>query len=123
MLYKSGVPITECTQRAHGATGNSVIADLFAGAVLSVRQGGLASDGLSTRLPAEYRDLWRIGEETGELDKTAAKVAEIAADRADLYFQEFARWFPIVIWAAIAAVLIYMIFQRASQIYDFSGVL
>jgi type IV pilus assembly protein PilC len=121
MLYQAGVPMTECTQRAQRTTGNRVVADLFAGSTLSVRQGGTASDGLSPRLPAEYRDLWRIGEETGELDKTAAKVAEIAADRADLFFREFARWLPIVVWAAIAAVMVYMIFKTASRIPSFSG--
>ena len=55
------------------------------------------------------------------MDKTAAKVAEIAADRADLFFREFARWFPVVVWAAIAAVLVYMIFKTASKIPSFSG--
>ena len=60
MLYKAGVPITECTQRANRVTGNVVMADLFAGAVLSVREGNMASDGFSPRLPAEYRDLWRL---------------------------------------------------------------
>lgn len=121
MLYKAGVPITECTQRANRVTGNLAMASLFAGAVLSVRKGSMACDGLSPRLPAEYRDLWRIGEETGELDKTVDKVAEIAADRADLFFHEFARWFPIVVWALIAVVLIIMIFKTASQIPSFSG--
>jgi type II secretory pathway component PulF len=121
MLYKAGVPITECTQRAHRATGNLVMADLFAGSVDSVQAGKMACDGFSKRLPAEYRDLWRIGEESGELDKTVDKVAEIATDRANLYFREFARWLPVVVWAAIAAVLVYMIFKTASQIPSFSG--
>ncbi len=121
MLYKAGVPITECTQRATRVTGNLVIASLFSGAIQSVRKGGTVCEGFSTRLPAEYRDLWQIGEETGELDKTASKVAEIAADRADLFFQEFARWFPIVVWAVIAMVLVYMIFKTARQIPSFSG--
>lgn len=121
MLYKAGVPITECTQRANLATGNLVMTGLFAGAVRSVHEGGLACEGFSPRLPAEYRALWRIGEESGELDKTTAKIGEIAADRADLFFNEFARWFPIAIWAAIAAVMIYMIFKMASQIPGYSG--
>ena len=121
MLYKAGVPITECTQRANLATGNLVMAGLFAGAVRSVHEGGMACEGFSPRLPTEYRALWRIGEESGELDKTAAKIGEIAADRADLFFHEFARWLPIVVWAAIAAILVYKIFKIASQIPSFSG--
>lgn len=117
MLYKAGVPITECTERATRATGNLVIANLFAGAAQSVRQGGLACEGLSPRLRAEYRDLWRIGEETGELDKTAAKVGEIAADRADLFFHEFARWMPIAVWALGAVIMVSMILRLANQVY------
>jgi type II secretory pathway component PulF len=97
------------------------VARLFAGAVVTVRAGGTACAGLSERLPAEYRDLWQIGEETGELDKMADKIAEIAADRADLFFNEFGRWFPIVVWAVIAVILICMIFKTASQIPSFSG--
>ena len=87
------------------------MAGLFAGSRASVHEGGMACEGFSPRLPAEYRHLWRIGEESGELDKTAAKIGEIAADRADLFFTLFAQWLPIVIWAAIAMVMIYMVLQ------------
>ena len=121
MLYKAGVPITECTERATRATGNRIVARLFKGGNASVRQGGMASAGFSPRLPAEYRDLWRIGEETGELDKTVDKVAEIAADRADLFFKEFARWLPIVIYFVILIVTVIMILKMARQIPSFSG--
>lgn len=118
MLYKAGVPITECTQRAQLVTGNAVVAGLFAGATISVREGALASDGLSSRLPAEYRDLWRIGEEAGELDKMADKVAEMAADRADLYFTAFASGFPKVIYFAVMAFMAVMVLYMWSHLYD-----
>jgi type IV pilus assembly protein PilC len=117
MLYQAGVPITECTQRAQLVTGNAIVADLFAGATASVREGGLASDGLSSRLPAEYRDMWRIGEEAGELDKMADKVAQMAADRADLYFTAFASGFPKVVYFAVMAFMAIMVLYGYSQIY------
>jgi type IV pilus assembly protein PilC len=118
MLYKAAVPITECTQRAHRVTGNVVVADLFAGATNSVREGALASDGLSLRLPPQYRDLFRIGEETGELDKMADKVAEISADRADLFFTAFASGFPKVIYFAVMIYMAVMVLYMWSHLYD-----
>lgn len=117
MMYKGGVPITETTTRATRATGNLIVARQFAGGIASVRNGGTTWEGFSRRLPAEYRDLWQIGEETGELDKMADKVAEIAADRADLYFTQFAFWFPWVVYAIIAGFLIVKIFRMWSEIY------
>ena len=121
LLYKAGVPIIECAQRATRATGNTFMAGLFAGGAASARQGGMVVDGFSSRLPAEYRDLWRIGEETGELDKTVDKIAEISGDRADLYFNEFGRWLAIAIEFLMMAILIVLIFLTARQIPSFSG--
>jgi len=121
MMYKGGVPIAETTSRATRATGNRIVAGQFAGGMASVRNGGMAWEGFSKRLPAEYRDLWQIGEETGELDKTVDKVAEIAADRADLYFTQFSFWFPWVVYAIIIVILAIKIFQGWSQIYGNLG--
>lgn len=121
LLYKAGVPITECARRATDVTGNSFIAGLFAGGAVSAREGGMVVDGLSSKLPAEYRDLWRTGEEIGELDKTMDKIIEISADRSDLYFTEFARWLVIAIEFLMMAILVVMIFMTASQIPSFSG--
>jgi type II secretory pathway component PulF len=117
MLYKGGVPITEATERAVRATGNTIVAGKFQGGVASVRQGGMAWEGFSRRLPTEYLQLWQIGEESGELDKTVDKIAEISADRADLRFKEFAFWLPVFIWAVIATMLIIMIFKTFAKAY------
>jgi type IV pilus assembly protein PilC len=117
MLYKAGVPITECTEKATRATGNMVVARLFEGGTASVRRGGTVSEGFSRRLPAEYLDLWRIGEESGELDKTTAKIAEIAADRADFCFVQFGDWLPKIVYFMILAILAYMVLTLGSQIY------
>jgi len=117
MLYKAGVPIAESAERACLTVGNQVVARLFAGGTASIRRGGMAWEGFSNRLPREYRDLWQIGEETGELDKTVDKIAEISSDRANLFFNEFARWLPIVIYFAIMAVIAAMVLMLATQVY------
>lgn len=117
MLYKAGIPMSESVAKANHATGNSIVARQFAGGTESVRRGGAAWEGFSERLPAEYRHLWQIGEETGELDQTTDKIAEIAADRADLMFTEFSRWLPRVVYFIIMAVLAVMILTMAGQVY------
>jgi type II secretory pathway component PulF len=109
--------MAESTAKATLATGNYFVERLFAGAQDSVRQGGAAWEGLSQRLPAEYRHLWQIGEETGELDQTTSKIVEIATDRADLMFTEFSIWLPRVVYFIILAVLAVMILGLASQVY------
>ena len=116
MMYGAGVPIVETTERATRATGNLIIARLFAGGTASVRAGGMSWEGFSERLPTEYRQLWQIGEESGELDRIANKVGEISGDRADLLFTEFSKWLPRVVYAIIAGVMIYMILQLAGQV-------
>jgi type II secretory pathway component PulF len=118
MMYAAGVPVTEVTERATRATGNAIIAGLFAGGAASVRAGGLAWEGYSKRLLPQYLHLFQIGEESGELDKTTEKIAEIAGDRADLYFTAFARWLPIFVYMAIMAVLIIMIFRLFVRTYS-----
>jgi type II secretory pathway component PulF len=117
MLYKAGVPISECTERATRATGNAVVAQLFAGGAASVRQGGTIWEGLSKRLPAEYLHLWQIGEEAGELDKTVDRIAAAAQDRADRYFALFAQWLPRVIYFAIMGIVAYMVLRIGTQVY------
>jgi len=117
MLYKAGVPVTETVQRALRATGNVVVAKLFAGGVRSARNGDAVSEGFSPRLPAEYRHLWQIGEETGDLDKSVAKVAELSADRADLYFNLFAQWLPRIVYFVIMGIIAAMVLRMGSQVY------
>ena len=117
MLYRAGVPITEATERATRATGNTIVANQFAGGRESVRQGGVASEGFSHRLPVEYRSLWQIGEETGDLDKTATKIAEISGDRADLFFTTFASGLPKVIYFIILGIVAVMVLSLAMQVY------
>ena len=109
MLYKAGVPITQCTAQAYSVTGNAVIAAWFTNAAKSSRDGNPAYLGLSTRLPIEYRNLWEIGEESGELDKTIDKMAEMAWDKAEFYFTEFARWLPRLVYAIVCIVILIQI--------------
>jgi len=122
MLYKAGVPITETAERATQSAGNLAVAGMFEGGITSIRRGGMAWEGYSKRLPAEYLQLWQIGEETGDLDKTADRIADIAGDRADLWFQAFAAWMPRVVYFAVMGIAAVMILRMATQIWSFPGV-
>ncbi|MCU0916463.1 MAG: type II secretion system F family protein [Planctomycetes bacterium] len=117
MLYKAGVPMLECAERATLATGNTVVARMFAGGTASVRRGEAASTGFSRRLPPEYLHLWQIGEEAGELDQTIEKVAQMAQERADLHFTLFAQWLPRLVYFAVLGIMGYLIVSIGSQVY------
>ncbi len=121
MLFKAGVPITQCLTQATEFTGNTVVSGLFEGGTTSAAAGNAASDGFSNRLPSEYLNLWQIGEETGELEKTVDKIAEIAGDKAELLFTELARWFPRIIYALICIWLIIQVFKGYADIYSTRG--
>ena len=124
MLYKAGLPITECAAKAPELTGNLVIADLFKGGAASTKAGNMTCDGFSRRLPLDYLNIWQTGEEIGELDKMVDKIAEIAGDRAELLFTEFAKWLPRLLYALVCIVMIIQILRMAGAIRDvtyFSG--
>jgi type II secretory pathway component PulF len=116
MLYKAGVPIAQCFAKAPQVAGNRVVARMFEGGARAVAQGRDAGTGLSKSLPTEYVDLWRIGEECGQLDKSVDKIAEISADRADMVLTEFARWLPRIIYFAIMLMLALQVLRMAGQI-------
>jgi type IV pilus assembly protein PilC len=116
MLYKAGVPIAKCTEQAYELTGNSIIADIFKGAEASVKSGNMAYEGFSRKFPLHYLNIWQTGEQTGELDKMSAKIAEISGDKAELLFTEFAKWLPRFIYAIICLIMIIMILKQAGAI-------
>ena len=106
MLYKAGVPITRCAAQATELTGNLIVADMFKGSAASIQAGNMAYEGFSRKLPLDYLNIWQTGEQIGELDKMVDKIAEIAGDRAELLFTEFAKWLPRLLYALICVVMI-----------------
>jgi type II secretory pathway component PulF len=111
MLCKAGVPITQCAEMATSGAGNAVVADLFRPAAASVESGNPFSEGLSSKLPPEFVEPWKIGEETGELDEIAKRLADTNAEAAEFWFNEFGRWFPRFVYVLVCGVMIYQIFK------------
>jgi type II secretory pathway component PulF len=118
MLYKAGVPIAQCAAQATELTGNSIIADIFRGGAKSAEQGNMVYEGFSRKLPSDYLNIWQTGEQTGELDKMSAKIADISGDRAELLLTEFAAWLPRFIYALICLFMIIQIFKLAGGIHS-----
>lgn len=114
MLFKAGIPMSECFALAPQIVGNGVIAKMFAGGAQFIARGEMPSGGFSRKIPSEYRELWRIGEETGKLEECANKIAEISSDRAELRLKEFARWLPRVVYFLVMMFMVRSIMTLAS---------
>ncbi len=117
MLCKAGVPMTDCVEMSIHATGNAIVGDLFRPAAASVREGGTMGEGLSRKLPLELVEMWKVGEETGQLDDVSKRLADSYNEQAEFWFHEFARWFPRFVYALICIMLIWMIFQLATSVW------
>ena len=116
MLCKAGVPVTDSVDMAVSATGNAVVADLFRPAVESVKAGGLVCEGFSSKLPADFKDIWRVGEESGTLDDATKRLADNYTEAAEFWFDEFARWFPRLVYFLVCLVMAYYIFKNFASI-------
>ena len=117
MLSAGGLPITECVTKAGASAGNAVVAAMFEPMTDAVKAGKPASEGLSQSLPAEFRGIWEVGEETGTLDKSVGKLADNYAESAEFRFRIFARWFPIVVYVCLSVFMIISVFRGYAQIY------
>lgn len=117
MLYKAGIPITQCAQTSLTVTGNTVIADLLKGGAQSAQAGKLVCEGFSRKLPADFLHLWQIGEETGELDKTVQSLADSAGDTAGWLLVEFCRWVVRLIYFLIGALLAIAVLKMGVAVF------
>jgi MSHA biogenesis protein MshG len=117
ITYRAGIPIVRCTQMASEAVSNRVMWRYLKGAQERAELGEELSLGFSKALPAEFISVWQVGEESGELDNSAWRLAQMHADNAEMRFSIIAQWIPRLIYAIVAGVMIYYIFKGYSQIY------
>ena len=116
MLYSSGVDIVETVQTAVNSTGNVVIADRLKGAVESTRQGHLVSEGFSEKLPDEFVQTFRNGEEGGTLDEATERLGVRYVETAEMYFTEFYKWLPRIVYGLIAIYIVKKIMEGYAAI-------
>ncbi|UCE50429.1 MAG: type II secretion system F family protein, partial [Phycisphaerales bacterium] len=121
MLSAAGVPVTDSVQMATSVTGNAVVGDLFMPAVDSVNAGSTICEGLSRSLPLELVEMWKVGEETGQLDDVSKRLADKYGEVAEFWLGQFAFWFPRAVYALLAIYMIIKVFEGYSKIYGGIG--
>jgi len=114
---KAGMPITKCADLAVKGTGNVVVADLLRPCTASVKAGNPFTDGLSSKLPPEFIEPWRIGEETGQLDEISKRLAERTGEAAEFWFKQFAFWFPRLVYILLLLVMAAIVISRFVSFY------
>jgi len=117
MLYKAGIPSIPCAQQAPGVTGNVIVAEGVKGGAESAQAGNMVWEGFSPELPADFLNIWRIGEETGELDNCIKRLADNTTENAEQLFSEFVQWLPRIIYWLICAVIVIQILMIASMLF------
>jgi type II secretory pathway component PulF len=116
MLCKAGMPVMNCVSMAVSAAGNAVVGDMFRPAVVSVKAGESIGKGLSKRLPREFVEMWKIGEESGTLDVVTRRLAENYAEAAEFSLNEFARWFPRFVYFLVCILMIIYVFRNFGRL-------
>jgi type II secretory pathway component PulF len=114
---RAGIPIVRCAEMATEVVSNQVMVRRLKGAQERAALGQEMSTGFSNALPAEFISIWQVGEESGELDNTAYRLAKMHAENAEMRFSILAQWTPRIVYAIVAGVMIYYIFTGYAQIY------
>jgi len=117
MLYKAGVPIVDCAERASLNTGNSLVTSSFRGGARSARKGNPVSKGFSARLPGEFLNIWQVGEESGQLEVVLDKLSKNYGQRTEFLFEQFAVWLPRLVYFLVCILIIYFIFKNISLVF------
>jgi type IV pilus assembly protein PilC len=117
IMYKAGIPVLRCAELAPQACGNLAIAAQFNGAYEAAKTGSPMSEGFGRGLPPDFLELWNVGEESGDLDKTTAKLGQIYMDKAQYRFEIIAQWVPKFVYFAIVLFMAYQIIKGFMTIY------
>jgi len=110
MMSKAGVSVITTAQSAAELTGNAVVGKMLAGGLDAAKAGNQLSEGFSPGLPLDFIEMWRVAEETGNMDETTAKMAKRYEESAELKFVELARWLPRIFYFFVCLMLVKMIF-------------
>jgi type II secretory pathway component PulF len=121
ILYSAGVPIVRSIDQSLDTVPNSRVRGRLEGSRQAVQSGQSPSEGFSRRLPAEFLALWNVGEQTGDLDRSSAKLAQIETERAETWFTALAQWLPRFIYGIICLYMAYQILKNASMIFGSIG--
>jgi type IV pilus assembly protein PilC len=119
ILYKAGLPITECARRSVELSGNAYFAQQMRGTVEATKTGRPVSEGFPKSLPAEFVDAWVIGEETGKLDEAVGRLTQQSEYRCQVVFTEISNWLPRFLYVLIGAFMAYSAISGWQMIINF----
>lgn len=121
MLYRAGVPIIQAAEQATRNCGNWVVQQRLKGAYLNAKKGEMMSSGFAPAVDPEFREIWLVGEESGELDQCAYRLGNLYAERAENAMKAFARGFPVAVYLILVGVLAFMVVKGFLSIYGKYG--
>jgi type II secretory pathway component PulF len=116
MLYSSGIPIVDAASTAVDMSNNAVVSMRLKGAAKNVLAGEAMHKGFSRSVPAEIRNLWEVGEESGELDKTSRKLSDMYLESSQRWYKEFASWMPKLVYFGILIYLLIVVLRNAASV-------
>ena len=116
ILCKAGLPITLTTQKSADLVSNSIIAGRLRPAAASTQKGNPAWQGLSKKLPQEFTSLWEIGEESGQLEDSTRRLAEMTEDKAFFLFEQLAVWIPKLAYLYVCVLMVIGILKGLAAI-------
>lgn len=117
LLYGAGVPIIKAAEQATNSCGNWLMVQQLKGAYLNAQRGEEMSLGFSRGLDSEFREVWSVGEESGDLDKCSERLSTLYAERAEFKFKALARALPIALYLLIMCILAYLVIKGFLGIY------
>ncbi|TFG48392.1 MAG: hypothetical protein E4H40_04740 [Candidatus Brocadiia bacterium] len=117
MMYKARVPIVTSLEKAAAVTGNATVSKMFAGGADAAKRGEDASQGFSRKLPRDFIEMWRTGEEAGSLDLMTKKLGDNYAFTAELLLKSLAAWTPKIVYLFVCIRMLMAMFGLAHEIY------
>lgn len=109
LTLDSGIPVHACSEIASDSALNAGVKRIFRRVPECTRQGQPASEGFGRGLPRQFIEIWKVGEETGDLDKSALKLADHYAETGENRLAALARWVPRLIYFMIMIFMAYII--------------
>lgn len=113
LMYEAGIPITEALQRALSATNNGAFAARAPAAVAAIERAGTLTDALRATgvFPREYVDIIAVAEESGKVSERLEWLSGHYAEKAESSMSTLASAIAILVWVAVATVIVYFIFK------------
>jgi type II secretory pathway component PulF len=117
LLLKAGVPIIQTMEISVKSATNLVVAGRFKNGIKKAQAGHNISEGFKKPLPFGFIDLWKTGEESGQLEIITKKLADINSDAASHNIEQFAFWLPKFVYSLVCIMMIIAILMAASSVY------